>query len=230
MSSIHKEFTLTNKRDSVSRWKTAALAWFGSFAIFCAVATLTLALTRDASPTQTAATQTVAATVPASDAPQIAPPTPTQNAEPQAIAFEEPAFEAETPVNQTTQHEEPQAIAFEEPALDDKTSQTPLDATLAEEPQAVEKTQTLADAEFAPSEPAIYRKKISEVKIGERAVGVNPQGAMPGEDDAIFERVKHCGYSLCYCKENGTTCENRAVAPRRLARLRTRPTPPQNRR
>ena len=38
-----------DKRDSVSRWKTAALAWFGSFAIFCAVATLTFALTRDAS-------------------------------------------------------------------------------------------------------------------------------------------------------------------------------------
>ncbi len=75
-----------DKRDSASRWKTAALAWFGSFAIFCAVATLTLALTRDASPTQTAATptvaaQTVAASVPASDAPQIAPPIPTQNAE-----------------------------------------------------------------------------------------------------------------------------------------------------
>ncbi|MBR4832994.1 MAG: hypothetical protein IKU86_01500, partial [Thermoguttaceae bacterium] len=86
-----------DKRDSASRWKTAALGWFGSFAILCAVATLTFALTRDASPTQTAATQTVAATVPASDVPQIAPPTPTQNAEPQAIAFEEPAFEAETP-------------------------------------------------------------------------------------------------------------------------------------
>lgn len=28
-----------DKRDSVSRWKTAALAWFGSFAIFRAVAT-----------------------------------------------------------------------------------------------------------------------------------------------------------------------------------------------
>ena len=208
-----------------SRWKTAALAWFGSFAIFCAVATLTFALTRDASPTQTAATptvaaQTVAATVPASDVSQIASPTPTQNAEPQAIAVEEPTlddkttqtpldatFVEESQVDQTTQNAEPQAIAVEEPTLDDKTSQTPLDATLAEEPQAVEKTQTLADAEFAPSEPAIYRKKISEVKIGERAVGVNPQGATPGEDDAIFERVKHCGYKLCYLKENGTTCE-----------------------
>jgi hypothetical protein len=174
-----------DKRDSASRWKTAALAWFGSFAIFCAVATLTFALTRDASPTQIAATQTVASTVPASDVPQIAPPTPTQNAEPQAIAFEEPAF-------------------------DDQTS---LNATPAEESQAVETTQTLADASFAPSEPTIYRKKISDVKIGERAVGVNPQGATPGEDDAIFERVKHCGYKLCYLKENGTTCEIELLRP-----------------
>ena len=200
-----------------SRWKTAALAWFGSFAIFCAVATLTFALTRDASPTQTAATPTVAATVPASDVSQIASPTPTQNAEPQAIAFEEPALDAtfaeESQVDKTTQNAELQAIAFEEPTLDDKTSQTPLDATLAEEPQAVEKTQTLADAEFAPSEPAIYRKKISEVKIGERAVGVNPQGATPGEDDAIFGREKHCGYKLCYLKENGTTCEIELLRP-----------------
>ena len=68
-----------DKRDSASRWKTAALAWFGSFAIFCAVATLTFALTRDASPTQTAATQTIAATVPASDVPRIAPPVANQN-------------------------------------------------------------------------------------------------------------------------------------------------------
>ena len=195
-----------DKRDSVSRWKTAALAWFGSFAIFCAVATLTFALIRDASPTQTAATQTVAASVPASDAPQIAPPTPTQNAEPQAIAVEEPTLDdktTQTPLDATpaeepqvapiTQRAELQAIAFEEPTLDDKTSQTPLDATPAEESQFDQTTQMLADAELAPSKPAIYRKKISDIKIGERAVGVNPQGATPGEDDAIFERVKHCG-------------------------------------
>ncbi|MBQ8285844.1 MAG: hypothetical protein IJZ10_06035 [Thermoguttaceae bacterium] len=56
-------------------------------------------------------------------------------------------------------------------------------------------------------------KKISDVKIGERAVGVNPQGATPGEDDAIFGRVKHCGYKLCYLKENGTTCEIELLRP-----------------
>ena len=74
-----RQTSTSDKRDSASRWKTAALAWFGSFAIFCAVATLTFALTRDASPTQTAATQTVAATAPASDVPQIAPPVANQN-------------------------------------------------------------------------------------------------------------------------------------------------------
>jgi hypothetical protein len=65
-----------------------------------------------------------------------------------------------------------------------------------------------------PPTPQIYRKKISEVKIGERAVGANPQGANPAESDAaIFERVKNCGYALCYQKENGTQCNINLLRP-----------------
>ncbi len=56
-----------------------------------------------------------------------------------------------------------------------------------------------------PPKPKIYRKKISEIHIGEKSVGHNPQGIEASEADSeIFQKVKHNGFTLLYLKENQT--------------------------
>ncbi len=56
-----------------------------------------------------------------------------------------------------------------------------------------------------PPKPEIYRKKISDIHIGEKSVGHNPQGIEASEADSeIFQKVKHNGFTLLYLKENQT--------------------------
>ena len=70
-------------------------------------------------------------------------------------------------------------------------------------PQAQAAVAPVATPE--PPKPEICRKKISEIHIGEKSVGHNPQGIEASESDSeIFQKVKHNGYTLLYLKKNQT--------------------------
>lgn len=187
---------------------TTLLSWFGCLAILCSIASFVYLLAAPNSLSQAPPQQALAA------APERAvleqqsvPVVPQENEITEAVANEEFVANEELATSDEPVINDELASNNEPVSNEGPTSNVELATD-------VELAANAVDSAEAPPPPQIYRKKISEVTIGERAVGANPQGANPEESDAtIFERVKHCGYALCYQKENGTQCNINLLRP-----------------
>ncbi len=93
------------------------------------------------------------------------------------------------------------------------------DATVGSEaassPVAAVESRTVSIQETSARRAKVYEDvlvQISEIKIGNRTPGLNPQGA-DGDNESRFAETPHYIYSLRYIKENGTACNIKLLRP-----------------
>ena len=132
-----------------------------------------------------------------------------------ALNTNEPATDADFDGAHKTTETAPNAGSLQGVHEENKIAESEFETTSERRRPNSSDSKTVAVQETSAQRAKVYEDvlvAISDVKIGDRTPGVNPQGN-DGADESCFAEIPYYIYSLRYIKENGTACNIQLLRP-----------------